>query len=147
MKLSLHFNLDEFTRSQEATRRNIPNEPDTTQLANIQSLVNNLLEPLRCIVNKPMQITSGLRTPLLNNAVRGNSKSQHVKGQAVDFVFNGMSVLDGCNAILASGLEFDQLIYEGTWIHLSYAEGKNRNEVLTATFRNGEAMYSKGLPK
>jgi hypothetical protein len=63
-------------------------------------------------------------------------------------MFSGMSALEGCKFIIESGLEFDQLIYEGDWIHLSYSKGKNRKQVLTAVFVPGKkTQYLFGLPK
>ena len=32
--------------------------------------------------------------------------------------------------VIASGVEFDQVIDELTWVHISYNKGKNRKQVL-----------------
>lgn len=83
-QLSPHFSLEELTRSGEATRRGISNQPDATALANLTALATKVLEPIRALVGR-MDITSGYRSPELNAAVDGASESQHMKGEAADF--------------------------------------------------------------
>jgi zinc D-Ala-D-Ala carboxypeptidase len=53
-----------------------------------------------------------------------------------------------CQQIIDAGIAFDQLIREGTWVHLGLADaGKQpRREVLTAVLRPGQSVrYVKGL--
>lgn len=146
--LSPNFNLNEFTASQSATRRGISNEPSPEALRCLQELVNDLLQPLRERIGKPFTITSGYRSPELNKAVGGSKTSQHNKGQAVDFVVKGLTPFEVCQIIATSGLDFDQLIYEGTWIHVSYNKGKNRRQLLTAVFNDNQpTTYIQGLIK
>lgn len=144
--LSPNFSLQEFTASQSALRRGISNEPSVEALQCLKELVNNLLQPLRERIGKPFTITSGYRSPELNKAVGGSKTSQHNKGQAVDFVVKGLTPFEVCQIIATSGLDFDQLIYEGTWIHVSYSKGKNRRQLLTAVFKDGQpTTYIQGL--
>lgn len=147
MKLSKNFDLQEFTASAKAKAKGISNEPTPEALQNLTDLVQCLLQPIRDMIGRSFTITSGYRSPELNAAVGGVKTSQHNKGQAVDFVVQGMSPLDVCHLIRATGLEFDQLIYEQTWVHLSYVKDKNRKQILTATFTNGVAKYTPGLPE
>ena len=52
-------------------------------------------------------------------------------GQAVDFKVKGMTVKEVINFIVDNDFEFDQLINEhDMWVHISYAKGKNRKQVL-----------------
>jgi len=147
-QLSLNFNLNEFLASQKATSKGIPNIPNKEALACIKDLVGYLLQPLRTLVNKPFRITSGYRSPELNKAVGGSSTSQHSKGQAVDFQVQGLTPFEVCEIIVRSGLEFDQLIYEGTWVHLSYKKGQNKKQILTAVFNEGKpTTYISGFIK
>ena len=45
--------------------------------------------------------------------------------------------------VLASGIEFDQLIQEfNNWVHISYNEGHNRREIFRATMVDGKAVYT-----
>jgi len=69
--------------------------------------------------------------------------SAHVLGFACDFICPAFGTpLEICKAIEASGIRFDQLIEEGTWVHLSI-DPRMRQQVLT--MRNGK--YSTGLSK
>ena len=84
MRLSENFTLREITRSNTAKRLGIKNEPTKEHLKNIQSLVTNVLQPIRSGIG-PVRISSGYRNAQLNRAIGGSSKSQHCKGQASDF--------------------------------------------------------------
>ena len=148
MKLSAHFALDEFTRSDYATRHGIDNTPPGFVLTNLRMLAARL-ERVRLILGTPLLITSGYRCPLLNRAIGGSTTSAHVGGLAADFISpeygNAFAV---ARAIEANGdeIDFDQLIYEGGWVHVGFsALTQPRREVLTAKFRNGRAHYSEGL--
>lgn len=146
MQLSPNFSLNEFTASVKASSRGISNHPDKEALEAIKALVELLLQPLRSLIAKPFKITSGYRSPELNAAVGGVKTSQHSKGQAVDFVVQGVTPHEVCQIVINSGLEFDQVINEGTWVHLSYVKGKNRRQVLTAVFTKGNpTTYIQGL--
>ena len=128
MKLSEHFTLREFVRSQTADRRGIRNQPDAGAIAAMQLLCAQLLEPVRAQFG-PVHISSGFRCLALNRAVGSGDGSQHVRGQAADFEVPGVS-----NYIVARWIErnlrFDQLILEmwrrgdpnAGWIHASYRE-------------------------
>jgi len=103
------------------------------------------MEGVRTLLGAPIIISSGYRSPEVNKAVGGAKNSQHTKGEAVDFICPGYgSPLKICKAIAASGIKFDQLIQEGTWVHISFSDA-NRREVLTADFSKGKATYTKGL--
>lgn len=84
MKLTAHFQLEEFTRSATAIRCGIDNTPNEEQIANLKALCEEVLEPLRQHIGKPVVISSGYRCPKLNAAVGGVSNSQHMKGEAAD---------------------------------------------------------------
>lgn len=146
--LSDNFKLKEFTKSQTAMRRGIKNIPTGTHLDNLQALCQELLQPVRKLVRRPVIVTSGYRSKELNNVLRGASNSQHSKGEAVDFYTTAHTSTEICQMIIDSGLEFDQLIDEGDWVHLSYTQhSKNRKEVLTADFSGKKVKYHKGLTR
>lgn len=139
---SKYFSLGEFTFSQTAVRHGINNEPSQEHFNNLQSLVTNILDPLREILGRPIRISSGYRSPDLNKKVGGASTSQHCFGQAADIVVPGMTVDQVVKAIRDSKLPYDQLIHEfGSWTHVSYG-GKNRRQALAATLVNGRTNYS-----
>lgn len=144
MDLSTHFSLSEFVTSQTAARLGIDNTPPQAVMRAILRTATGM-EGVRTLLSAPIIISSGYRSPELNKAIGGAKNSQHVKGEAVDFICPGYgSPLKICKAIVASGIKFDQLIQEGQWVHISFSDA-NRREVLTADFSNGAATYAKGL--
>ena len=127
MKISSHFNLEEFYISNTAKLHNINNMPDIQSLDCMLNLLVYCLQPVREILQKPMIITSGYRCKLLNTKLGGVPASQHTKGQAVDFYVKGLSVSQVINIIKKSDIEYDQLINEyNKWVHISFVKNKNR---------------------
>ena len=53
----------------------------------IRQMACTLLQPLRTAMERPVEITSGYRTPQINKAVGGSDHSQHLVCEAVDIVF------------------------------------------------------------
>ena len=144
MKLSPHFSLDEFTASQTATRRGIDNTPPPAVIETLKRTALGM-EGIRAVLGAPIIISSGYRSPALNRSIGGAPKSQHVTGHAVDFICPGFgSPLEVCRTIVKSGIAYDQLIYEGTWVHVSFSD-KPRKEALTAHFNVSGVSYSKGI--
>ena len=150
MQLSKHFTLEEFEKSQTATRKGIKNKAGSGEIKNLGDLCYEILEPVRAKFDKPVTITSGYRSPQLSEAIGSKSTSQHCTGNAVD-----MEVLSVSNLEVALWIEnhcdFDQLILEywkeeeganSGWIHVSYKDGSNRKQVLTFDGRS----YTNGLP-
>ena len=56
MKLSKNFYLEEFTRSEYATRHNIINEPNENEVVKLKQLCNYTLQPLRDYIDKIIHI-------------------------------------------------------------------------------------------
>lgn len=89
-----HFQFIEFVRSVEADRLGINNKiADARYVANIYTLVDNILDPLRDIVGFPIYINSGYRCKPLNDAVGGSDNSQHMQGLAADISFGSNEYL------------------------------------------------------
>ena len=120
MQLSKHFTLEEFTRSDTASRKGIPNVPDAETIEHLKETAL-LLEQVRDLLGHPIQITSGYRSLKLNSAIGSKPTSDHVQGYAADFVCPQYgSVSDVCHAIMDSTIEYHQLIHEfDSWIHIS----------------------------
>jgi zinc D-Ala-D-Ala carboxypeptidase len=157
MNLSPHFTLAEMTRSQQATRMGLDNIPTPEAYAALRYLCRGLMEGVRALVGAPLRVSSGYRSPAVNRAVGGSPSSQHQAGEACDFEVDGVSNLDVAKRIVASDLQFDQLILEfyspldlhAGWVHISDVSGRvRRRQVLTATRRasDGKVVYSPGLP-
>ena len=145
MQLSEHFTLEEMCASQAAARARLDNRPDVPEVKNL-ARVAEVLEQVRTLVGKPINISSGYRSPAVNKAVGGSRSSAHMLGLAADITVSGMPSKALAVLIRDSDIEFDQLIYEGTWVHIGLAEGKPRRQVLTAIFSTNGVTYSQGLP-
>lgn len=144
MNLSPHFTLAELTDSQTATRRSIDNRPGPDALANLRR-VADLLEQIRALAGGPITVSSGYRCPALNAAVGGAANSAHQVGLAADITAPVLTPRALALLIRESGIEFDQLIYEGTWVHVGLSAGAPRRQVLTASFSGGRASYAAGI--
>lgn len=147
-RLTDHFTLAELTVSQEGTRAGLSNEPTAEAWSNLLLLAQELERVRTLLGNTPIVITSGYRSPAVNSLVRGDRKSAHMQGLAADFIapyFGSPKAI--CQAIQRSRLPFDQLINEGTWVHIGFAPlgTEPRRQVLTAHFDGGTVRYSKGL--
>lgn len=148
MSLTLHFTLDEMTHSQTATRRDIDNTPSVDVVANLTRTAQTLEQVRVLLGSRAITISSGYRSPDLNRAVGGAKASAHLYGLAADFICPGYGTPPQiCKAIAASNIDFDQLIQEGTWVHIGLAQPgqKNRRQVLTAQFGQGATQYREGL--
>ena len=111
MNLSENFSLEEFTRSSTALALKLDNTPTAEHLANLKNLAAHM-EKVRALFNLPIEITSGYRSPAVNNAVGGVPDSAHALGHAADFHVHGVTDLEAAKKIRDSNLDFDQLIFE-----------------------------------
>lgn len=125
----------------------ISNEPTMEHIANLRRIAQKVFQPARDFFGVPIRVSSGYRSPELNKAIGGSTRSQHSKGEALDLIIEGRNM--ELFFYIKNHLEFDQLIWEfGTdtepdWVHVSYSEGKNRGEVLVAEKINGKTSYRK----
>ena len=116
MQLSEHFSLEELTHTDH---REFDNTPNDVELENLKRMAE-LLEEVRSLLGKPLLINSCFRSELVNNSVGSKSSSQHRVGCATDFRVNGMTPDEVVKAIIASDLNFDQIIREfDRWTHIS----------------------------
>jgi len=147
--ISKHISDKEGVYSNTAIRRGIDNKPNEDQLKCMELLANEVFEPLRNYVAKPIKINSFFRSPDLNTAIGGSKTSQHCKGQAIDIddTFGHMSNAQMYHWI-KDNLDFDQMIWEfgddnnPNWVHVSYVSPeKNRNRCLKAYKENGKTKY------
>ncbi len=136
-----YFTIEELCASDTARRRGIDNTPDAVKRQKLQTLIEQLLDPIRAAWGGPIAVNSGYRSPALNRAVGGVSTSQHLKGEAADITVGSTAdnkrLFDKIVAMQAAGrITFDQLIWEKgsatgpDWIHISYRAGANRNQIL-----------------
>ncbi len=148
-KISKHISGREAIESYTAKRKGIENIPSEYQLTNMVAIAENVFEPLRKWVGGPIKINSFFRSPELNKAIGGSSKSQHCEGRAIDIddTYGWKSNAEMYNYI-KNNLDFDQLIWEfGTddnpdWVHVSYVSvDGNRRRCLKAEKVNNRTTY------
>lgn len=150
MKLTEHFSMEELTRSETATRLGIDNSVPTELLPNIKKLAERM-EMVRAILGHPIHVNSGFRCKKLNDSIPGSSKvSAHMSAMAMDFVCPGFgSPLQICKALAPhKELVFDQLIQEGTWVHIGFKldDRDARGQLLTAINPGGSGVsYRSGI--
>lgn len=132
MNLSPHFTLEELTFSQTAARLGLNNDPPPRIVENLTFLASRL-EEVRALLKAPMVVSSGYRSPAVNDAVGGSATSQHRFGLAVDFVAPAFGdPFEVAQAIVASPVAFDQIILEyGKWVHLSFVRNNPRRQALS----------------
>jgi len=135
--------------SRTATRLGIDNKPNEKQLQNMVTVAEEIFEPLRMWVGGPIKINSFFRSPELNKAIGGSSKSQHCHGQAIDIddTFGRATNAEMFNFI-KENLDFDQMIWEfgdnenPNWVHVSYVSPtENRRRCLKAYKENKITKY------
>lgn len=140
-----HFSWEEAeTTSHRGVDNKIPPELQRTIINTARQM-----ERVRAVLgNRGIHVNSWYRSPELNKIVGGSATSQHSKGEAVDFVcpdFGGP--LDICRKIIQYKelIRFDQLIYEHTWVHISFkADPKAEPRGKVLTLLNG-GNYANGL--
>jgi zinc D-Ala-D-Ala carboxypeptidase len=145
MKLSAHFAVGEFTRSESAKREGLDNTPTAEHLENLKTLCEKVLEPIRLRFGS-INISSGYRGKMLNHFIGGSVSSDHCVGRAADIDMDdsGTGVTNKeIFEYIKNNLEFDQLINEFnySWVHVGYRQGANRKQVLNAVKEGGKTVY------
>ena len=126
MYLSKNFTLEELTFSDAAARHGLDNTPNEEITENLKRLCDRILEPIRDIVHKPVHVTSGYRSPVVNSLVGSKVTSQHVRGCAADIKVPGVSPDVLIKAIIGAGLPYEQVIREyQSWVHISVPNDPN----------------------
>lgn len=131
-----YFSITEFLRSDAAEKHQVSNIPNDEELLsvlnNINDLVNNVLNPLRAMIGRPIIITSGYRSQRVNELVGGSKTSQHLTGKAADFHVQGYTQqqMNLVYQMIQWCLDYDQLIFypSKNIIHVSWNGNKNRQE-------------------
>ena len=130
-QLSVHFTLDELTHTDH---RQFDNTPNANELSNLIRLAG-LLEDVKILLGgKPIIVNSAFRSKQVNDAVGSKDSSQHRIGCAADIRVPGVTPDEVVRAVIASGIEYDQIIREfDRWTHISVpntAGGNPRRQAL-----------------
>lgn len=116
-QLSEHFTLEELTHTDH---RELSNEPNESETENLKRLAAFLEQVKTVLGGKPVMVNSAFRSKAVNDAVGSKDTSQHRIGCAADIRIPGMEPNDVVKAVIASGIEYDQIIREfDRWTHIS----------------------------
>jgi zinc D-Ala-D-Ala carboxypeptidase len=143
MNLSKHVTRAEFERSDAAIRHGISNSMTESDIARAKELCENVFEPIREHLGKPIRVNSGYRSPAVNKRIGGAKTSQHSVGEAIDLDLHDRDLFEW----IIDNVVYDQLIFEsGTedkadWFHISYRKNRNRKQVLRMIKIGGKSTY------
>ena len=141
MKLGKHFTLEEMIR----TTHDWDNNPGNIHLVELTRLVTLVLDPLRKDVGR-LDVTSGYRTELVNQEVKGARGSFHMLGCAADVVHESYTPQELIAVMRALKLPYDKLIAEDNgrsqWLHIQIqpAGTENRYKRYNAHMNDAGAM-------
>lgn len=142
MQLSEHFSFEELTHTDH---REFDNTPNDAELANLVRLAAFLEEVKTLLGGKPVMVNSAFRSKQVNDAVGSKDTSQHRVGCAADLRIPGMTPDEVVRTIIASSLQFDQVIREfNSWTHISVTndpDGKPRRQALIID-KTGTRLFS-----
>ena len=147
--ISKHISWHEGTYSRTGERKDLDNTPNEEQLKCMKEVAENLFEPLREWVGGPIKINSFFRGEPVNKAIGGSTKSQHMKGQAIDIddTFRHKTNAE-MYYYIKDNLDFDQMIWEfgddknPNWLHISWVSHRpNRKKLTIAKKVNGRTKY------
>ena len=136
MQITSNFSLKELISSDRAKREGISNMPGDKEIVNLIRLCENVLQPLRDFMGKPIKINSGYRSKELNTKVGGSKTSSHMKGEAADIECDNDELNIKMFKYILENLDFDQcIIYKSVYgrprfVHVSYAKTENRKQAL-----------------
>jgi hypothetical protein len=128
-QLTEHFTLEEMCVT---SHREIDNTPPIDVIDALKCTARGM-EHVRLLLGVPILVNSGYRSPVLNNEVGGSAGSQHMRGEACDFIAPKYGTpFEICKVLEASDLRFDQMIYEGNWVHVSFVDYRTpRRSIMT----------------
>lgn len=135
--LSSHFTFQEVIKSSIADRYGIDNSIPADILPAIMNTAAHMELVRLALRGNVIDVDSWYRCLELNQLLKSKDTSQHLKGEAVDFICPDFGAPLEIVRTLSQNfklLQFDQLILEHTWVHISFnsiPDGKPRGQVLT----------------
>ena len=122
--------------SYTAKRRGYDNTPSAKIINNLQTLCEQILQPIRDEWRAPIIVGSGYRCPKLNAAVGGVKNSDHLYGCAADIhTLGDLPANNYCLFLLVQDMVkrgelpmLKQLIdeYNYDWLHISFQDGRTK---------------------
>ena len=125
-QLTEHFSIKELT----VTNTGYDNTPTNEIIDNLQTLAQALEKVRTACHDNPIKVLSGYRSPDVNHAVKGSATSAHMKGLAADFTVGNMTIKDVFYTIRKSGIVYDQLILEPSWVHIGLADAPRKENLI-----------------
>lgn len=157
-----HFTIQELTASDTAIRLGIDNMPPPSVVLNLNVLRDGMDAIRHLLGDVPVKVNSGYRSEALEKVLCAKdfarwckmhskessawpeyfARKAHPKGYACDFTCSAFGSPAQIVAFLKSTpLRVDQLITEGTWVHVSF-DPALRGQYLSATFdKDGVPTY------
>lgn len=140
---SKHFKYASMNRKPAAE---VGRPPINEIACNWQKLCENILDKVKDQFPK-VSISSGYRSSAFDKSCGGSGNGDHTWGKAADIQLSGGNLHATAKQLFkfigASGLPFSQLIYEGTWVHVSY-NGPSPGNLAVLVTRTGKASYQNG---
>lgn len=139
--MTRHFTLEEMTRTSVKGVENKPTEEQTENLRRVCRWLEQLRDEWNLRYGEgddPVRVTSGFRSPRVNQAVGGVPTSNHLRGCAADIRVTGLEQLLRYAVILLdisdeSREPFDELLLErngqALWLHFAVRPEGNRERV------------------
>lgn len=136
------FTWDELTTTSQGAN------PLTRQgAANLRGLVRNTLDPFRRWYGRAVRPTSGWRSKRVNRKVGGAESSQHMKGEAVDFIIDGATSEEIAAMFLRSGVPFDQIVWYAVsnkpHLHVSFTSDRPLRRQVTYSPSPGKYVMNR----
>lgn len=130
-----YFTPQDLFYSETAIENHINNFPSSFEILDNLIYSAQQTDKIREFLGHPIYPTSWFRCLELNRLVDSKDNSQHVKGEAIDFICPSYGTPEKvCSGILDSGILFDQLIWERKgkkeWVHCSFSKTKNRKQFI-----------------
>jgi len=127
--ISKNLSYKEAIHSNTAKARGIDNTPNEETLERMILVAEKVFQPVRDWYGKAININSFYRSPLLNKAVGGATRSSHMKGEAIDISAGSKEENKKLFDWIKKNLKVDQCIneYDYRWLHISYKQVGNRN--------------------
>ena len=149
MNLTQNFTIAEVTFSSTADRLGISNVLPTELWGAVLNTATKMEKVRSLLGDKSIYVDSWYRCLALNNALGSKPTSQHMKGEAVDFISPTYGTPTQIAKLIVSNHEiirFDQIILEHSWIHISWnssnPDSGQRGQVLSLL---SSGNYANGL--